>query len=140
VIAEMVAELAFPVRVVDRATVREEDGLALSSRNRYLTPPQRERARALKRALDRGVAALEAGERAPAAVAEIMAAELAVTDGAEYAEVRRVPDLEVPARAEGHLVLAVAARVGRARLIDNLVVVVDRDRIRTATLLDEETA
>jgi pantothenate synthetase len=69
-----------------------------------------------------------------------MRAELAVTDEVEYAEVRRVADLTIPTRAEGHLLLAVAARVEPARLIDNLALHVDNLGVRDAALLEEPEA
>ena len=68
VVRRMAADLSFPVEVVGCPTVREADGLALSSRNVYLTPDERAAASALHRALRAGVAAIEAGERDPAAV------------------------------------------------------------------------
>jgi pantoate--beta-alanine ligase len=138
VIDEMVFDLDYRVRVVDHPTVRDADGLALSSRNRYLDGPQRKRALALFRALRRAEAVLQAGERAPGAVCAAMRGELAATDRVEYAEVRTVPDLQVPERATGKLLLAVAARVGPARLIDNFVLQADENGCRPAALLSDE--
>ncbi|HOX26575.1 MAG TPA: pantoate--beta-alanine ligase [Candidatus Krumholzibacteria bacterium] len=140
VIAEMVRDLDVPVRLLDLPTVREPDGLAMSSRNAYLSPAGRRRARCLSDALAAARTALEAGERAPARLAAAMAAALAAADSVEYAEVRRVPDLAVPARAEGRLLLAVAARIEPARLIDNLVVQVDAGGVRETSLLDDREA
>ncbi len=118
VIDQMVRDLRLPVRLVDAPTVREPDGLAMSSRNRYLGPAERARALGLWRALEVGRARLAAGERTTAA----MAAELAATDGVDYAEARVVPELERPEELpEATVLLAVAARLGRARLIDNIV-------------------
>jgi pantoate--beta-alanine ligase len=136
VIGEMVRDLAMPVRLIDHPTVREADGLAMSSRNAYLSAEARRRALALWRALTAARAALEEGEREPAALQQLMLAELADADAPEYAELRRVPDLAAPERAEGRLLLAVAARVEPARLIDNLVLQVDPSGVREAALLD----
>ena len=137
VIGEMVRDLDVPVRLVDHPTVREPDGLAMSSRNAYLSEDGRRRALALSRALGVARDALVAGERAPERLEALMLDVLAPTDGVEYAEVRRVPDLVAPARAEGHLLLAVAARVEPARLIDNLVLDVTPTGVRDAALFDE---
>jgi pantoate--beta-alanine ligase len=125
------------VRLVDHPTVRESDGLALSSRNRYLNPDQRRRATALWRSLARGEDLLRQGERASQIIADAMRDELAETDGIDYAELRQVPDLSVPSRAEGTVMLAVAAQVGPARLIDNSVLRVTRRGVEPASLLGE---
>jgi pantoate--beta-alanine ligase len=123
VVRRMVADLGFPNEVVACPTVREPDGLAVSSRNAYLSPAERTRAAVLYRALAAGRAAWSAGERDPAAVE---AAAGAVLAGAEGVEVDYVALVE-PAgfgpveRAEAGEVLAAAVRVGRTRLIDNVV-------------------
>jgi pantoate--beta-alanine ligase len=140
VIAQMVRDLAMPVQLIDHPTVREPDGLAMSSRNAYLGPEARQRALALSRALQDAHEALRAGERDPARLCAAMHAALAETDAAEYAEVRRLPDLAVPDTATGHLLLAVAARVEPARLIDNLVLHVRADDVREGALLDDTEA
>lgn len=134
VIDEMVADLDFPVRLIDHPTVREADGLALSSRNRYLNAEQRGRAATLWRALGAARTLLEQGERDPGRLCREMAQQLTATDGVEYAEVRTVPDLTSPATATGRLLLAVAARVGPARLIDNIVLQVEAERVEETSL------
>jgi pantoate--beta-alanine ligase len=121
-IRRMVRDLDFPVRVEALPTVREADGLAMSSRNAYLDVAERERATALSRALRaseekaRGgslAAALEAGRR------ELAAAGIEP----EYFEARDAESLQPVAELNGRPVLiAVAARIGRARLIDNVTV------------------
>ncbi|PKK12233.1 pantoate--beta-alanine ligase [Thermomonospora sp. CIF 1] len=123
-IRRMVADLDVPVRIEAGPTVREADGLALSSRNRYLSPEERRTALALSRALRAGEQA--AGE-GPAA---ILQAARAVLAEAEQADPPLVPDyLELvdPATFEpvgeshaGEAVLVVAAKVGTTRLIDNV--------------------
>jgi pantoate--beta-alanine ligase len=135
VIGQMVEDLRMRVRLVDAPTVREPDGLAMSSRNRYLDPAQRARALCLSRSLGEGRRLIVAGERDPGKVVEAMSSALAPADEIEYAELRSVPELEVPDRVEGRVLLAVAARVGPARLIDNLVLEVADDAIGDAHLL-----
>lgn len=120
VIRRMVRDLAMPVVIEGVPTVRERDGLALSSRNRYLTAAERERAPTLYRALQRAAARLEAGERDFAAIeAEAVHALERAGFAPEYVSVRR-PDLCEPAAGDGEFVVLGAARLGRARLIDNL--------------------
>jgi pantoate--beta-alanine ligase len=122
VLRQMVRDLDIPVRIEVCPTVRDPDGLALSSRNAYLSEPEREQALALNRALRAADAAAEAGERDAEALLRIARAEL---DGAgiepEYLELRSATDLTPVERVNGSTLLAVAARVGRARLIDNVV-------------------
>lgn len=137
VIGEMVRDLDVPVRLIDHPTVREADGLAMSSRNAYLCGEARTRALALSRSLAAARARLEAGERDTAALVAAMTAELGDVDQLEYVEVRRVADLAVPDQAAGRVLLAVAARVEPARLIDNLVLEVADDGVRDASLFDE---
>ncbi|MEK6229834.1 MAG: pantoate--beta-alanine ligase [Actinomycetota bacterium] len=122
VIRRLVRDLDFPVRVEVCPTVREEDGLALSSRNAYLSPEERERAAVLSRALEAAGAAVAAGTLDAEGV---LAAARAQLDGAgiepEYLELRSTTDLSPVERVNGSTLLAVAAQVGRARLIDNTV-------------------
>jgi pantoate--beta-alanine ligase len=121
VIRRLVEDLHLPVDVVPAPTVREADGLALSSRNAYLTPAERSRAPALYRALVRAAARLEEGGAEPL---EVEAAGLAELSGAgflpDYFSVRRATDLGLPAPQDAALVVLAAARLGRARLIDNV--------------------
>jgi pantoate--beta-alanine ligase len=115
-IREMVADLDLPVQVVGVPTVREDDGLAMSSRNRYLDPQQREHAAALSAALAAGVHAAPAGAQAALDAAGAVLA--AVPDiEVDYLELRD-PGLGT-APAAGPARLLVAARFGRTRLLDN---------------------
>lgn len=122
VIRWMVRDLAFPVEVVACPTVRETDGLAMSSRNALLTPEDREAAGSLFLALSEAAERARAGERDAAALVAVMAREIGGTPRArlDYAAVvddetfEAVRMLERPARA------LVAARFGDVRLIDNL--------------------
>jgi pantoate--beta-alanine ligase len=124
VIERMVRDLDFPVEIVVLPTVREPDGLAMSSRNAYLTPEQRQRATALSRALQRAERAAEEGEGSAAALVEVVTAELRNAGiDPEYVEARDAEDLSPVAELNGRpVLLAVAARVGRARLIDNVLI------------------
>jgi pantoate--beta-alanine ligase len=120
VIRRMVEDLNVPVEVRTVATVREGDGLALSSRNAYLTADERQRAVALSRALAAARAAVQAGERDPARVAAAARApmdELGVAP--EYLELVDPRTFTPVTEIDGDVLVAVAAQVGRARLIDN---------------------
>jgi pantoate--beta-alanine ligase len=121
IIHRMTRELAIPVEVVGAPTVRAADGLALSSRNRYLSSEERARAPAIHRSLQRAVERLSAGERDLAGIeAEGRAALEAAGFKVDYFSVRSALDLAPPAAGQHALVVLAAARLGRARLIDNL--------------------
>jgi pantoate--beta-alanine ligase len=124
VIKRMVADLRFPLDIVPVPTVREPEGLAMSSRNAYLSPEERQAATVLSRGLAAARERFAAGEREAAALAqaatEVIAAEPRVR--MQYVEVRDAETLAAVARAERPAVIAVAAFVGSARLIDNVVV------------------
>jgi pantoate--beta-alanine ligase len=137
VIDQMVADLKLPVRLVDGPTIREPDGLALSSRNRYLDGEERKRARCLHRALLAARDLVTAGKREPGILVEAMRRELAAADRIEYAEIRQVPELEVPETLSGRVLLAVSAQVGSARLIDNLVLDVSPTNVAESFLLND---
>jgi pantoate--beta-alanine ligase len=120
VIKKLVGDLNMPVRIEVCPTVRESDGLALSSRNAYLSGEERDRALALSRALRAAEKAVERGDVDAAAV--IAAARHELDEAGiepEYLELRSATDLTPAERVNGSTLLAVAARVGRARLIDN---------------------
>ncbi len=123
VVRRMAADLGFPVEVVGCPTVRDLDGLALSSRNARLSAEQRRAASVLWKALDLAGVAIASGERRPAAVAVLMASVVAgeplVT--LDYGAVVDAHDLSTPAILDGRrpLRLVIAAQVGQVRLIDN---------------------
>ncbi|HRG15192.1 MAG TPA: pantoate--beta-alanine ligase [Pseudomonadota bacterium] len=123
VIERMVRDLAMPIDIVGVDTMREPNGLAMSSRNQYLSADERERAAEIHRTLQamrdavgqgRSFAAIES-----AAVDRLNQAGF----GVDYAAIRRAEDLAVPAETERDgLVALIAARLGKARLIDNLLI------------------
>jgi pantoate--beta-alanine ligase len=124
VIRQMVRDLDFPVEIVVMPTVREPDGLALSSRNAYLEPAERERATALSRALQAAANVAASGERSVSVALEAARAELeAAGIVPEYLEARHAEGLTPAQSFNGRPVMvAVAARVGKARLIDNVLI------------------
>jgi pantoate--beta-alanine ligase len=122
VIRRMVRDLDFPVRIEVMPIVREPDGLAMSSRNAYLRPADRERATALSRALVAAEQGARAGSLADGLVAARQELEAAAIEP-EYLEARDAETLE-PVRelADRPVLVAVAAQVGDARLIDNVLI------------------
>ncbi|MCU1380066.1 MAG: pantoate-beta-alanine ligase [Acidimicrobiales bacterium] len=126
VVRRMARDLSFPVEVVGCPTVRADDGLALSSRNAYLSDEERAAAPVLHRALRAGAEVVLAGGRDAAAVRAAMEAVLATESlvDPDYAVVVDAATLATPAPLDGDLRLLVAARLPSARLIDNLGVTV----------------
>jgi pantoate--beta-alanine ligase len=121
VVRRMVTDLSIPVEIVGCPTVREPDGLAMSSRNTRLSPDERAAALALQRALRAGRALVERGERDPrrvrAAMTAVLVGEPLVTP--DYAVVVDPDTLQCPTEVHGTVRLLVAATVGSVRLIDN---------------------
>lgn len=123
-IRRMVEELNFPVRIVVVPTVREEDGLAMSSRNAYLTPQERRAATALSRALQATAEVARAGERRGKAL-EVYLLQCLRQEGSVRPQYVAAVDPETLLPLElvqNRVLLAVAAFVGSTRLIDNLLV------------------
>ncbi|WP_027717454.1 pantoate--beta-alanine ligase [Desulfovirgula thermocuniculi] len=123
VIKKMVRDLNMDLEVVVLPTVREEDGLAMSSRNVYLSPRERQLAAAIPRSLRAAEEVYKAGERQAEKIVELVRGVLGESPGIEieYVEVRSLPNLEPLERVEGPALLALAVRIGPARLIDNTV-------------------
>jgi len=120
VVRRLVRDLNLDVRIEACPIVREADGLAMSSRNVYLDPDARHQAAALNRALDAAQALADTGERdaeSLKAAARTILADAGITP--EYLELRDTENLREVARLDGDALLAVAAHVGAARLIDN---------------------
>ena len=124
VIKRMVRDLDFAVEIEILPIVRGDDGLALSSRNSYLSGEERQRAAAISRALRAAEAAAEQGESSVPALVDIALTELRNSGiEPEYVDARDAEDLSPLAELNGRAVLlAVAARVGSARLIDNVLI------------------
>lgn len=117
----MTRQLALPIDIVGGETVRADDGLALSSRNGYLTPAERAEAPRLSRVLAKISADIKAGER------DFLSLEKAARDELDshgwccnYIAIRRQSDLKMPLADEKNLVVLAAARLGKPRLLDNL--------------------
>jgi len=119
-IRRMVANLEMDVRILGGPLIRDEDGLALSSRNAYLSPEDRVRARSLSLGLRAAERLYAEGEREGAKLLAAASGPLATARvEPEYLELRRFQDLEPLDRADEPCVLLVAARIGSTRLIDN---------------------
>jgi pantoate--beta-alanine ligase len=121
VIRRMVAELCMPVEIVGAPTVRHADGLAMSSRNQYLTSAERALAPKIYEALQAAATRLQAGDTDFTGIerAGFQALERAGFQS-EYFSVRQAHDLSTATAAARHLVILTAARIGKARLIDNV--------------------
>ena len=125
VIRRLVKDLNFDTEVVVCPTIREHDGLAMSSRNAYLNPEQRQAATALFRCLAAASQAILSGTRSPAKVREMMHAVLLgepLITAIEYADVYDPETLDPIDEIRGEALLAAAARLGSTRLIDNMLV------------------
>jgi pantoate--beta-alanine ligase len=125
VIKKMAKDLNFDTEIVVCPTIREHDGLAMSSRNLYLDDAQRNAATALCRSLSAGSDALTAGERSASRIKgmmnRVLSAEELIT-GIDYASVYDPETLDEATEIRGEMLLAVAARLGKTRLIDNMLV------------------
>ncbi len=127
VIQRMVRDLDLPLEIVPVETVRDADGLAVSSRNQYLNPADRGASLALPRGLVAAREAVRGGERSPRAVADIVRREV-VRQGrlqVDYIEVVDAETLEPVAPLAGRVVVAAAVYCGSTRLIDNIVIDVE---------------
>jgi pantoate--beta-alanine ligase len=124
IIQQMVRDLEVPVEIRVGPTVREEDGLALSSRNQYLDAAARARAPVLARALEEARARIGAGERDAESLRQLMAGRIAATPGAalDYAAVVDADSLEPVRTLKGAVLLLLGVRFGPTRLIDNVLV------------------
>ena len=122
VVRRMARDLLLPVEIVGHPIVREADGLAMSSRNAYLSPEERARALAISRGLDAAARRFAAGERDARALEATVRAPLEpAATSIDYVEARDADTLAPIDRIASRAVLAVACRVGKTRLIDNVV-------------------
>ncbi|MFH1023884.1 MAG: pantoate--beta-alanine ligase, partial [Planctomycetota bacterium] len=122
ILERMARDFNLPVEVVGLPTVREPDGLAMSSRNRYLSPADRAKALCLSRALRAGRDLVAGGEGDPKRVEAAMRAVVETEGGVavDYISIVDAVTLQPLGRITGNLLLVGAARIGRTRLIDNL--------------------
>jgi pantoate--beta-alanine ligase len=117
----MVKQFALPIEIIPAETVRAEDGLALSSRNAYLSAAERREAPRLYGALSKARAEIEKGARDFQRIDQQSMAELSSRGWQpDYVAVRRQADLRQPTERDRDLVIVAAARLGRTRLIDNV--------------------
>ena len=121
-IERMVRDLNFPVAIVRGPTLREPDGLAMSSRNSYLSPEERKQALCLKQALDRAEALYRKGERDAGVIKAAMKEQIGQAPLAriDYIEIVDDASLEPVSRIAGKTLVALAVFLGKTRLIDNL--------------------
>jgi len=121
VIRRMVADLCIPVQIIGAPTVRDADGLAMSSRNQYLTTEQRRIAPRIYEILTATAKQLQGGDNEFASL-ERAGSQALETAGLkpDYFAIRQAVDLSAPRSDTGHLVVLTAARLGKARLIDNV--------------------
>ena len=122
IIERMVRDLNVPIQIIQAPLIREDDGLARSSRNKYLSPADRQRALSISRGLAKAQAAYAAGERNAAALTAIVRAEIeaAPADKIDYIDLMSRATLRPVDTADQPALLAVAAYFGTTRLIDNL--------------------
>lgn len=124
VIKRMVRDLNFDIEIVGCPIIRENDGLAKSSRNSYLDDDQRKAAVILSRALDEGRSMIETGEKdvrkVTSGILEVLGTEPLAEP--EYVEIVRWDDLKKIDKIDGPVLAAIAVRIGRTRLIDNFLI------------------
>jgi pantoate--beta-alanine ligase len=126
VLRRMVRDLNIPLELIGVATEREADGLAMSSRNGYLTREERAVAPAIYQVLCEVAAQIQGGRRDFAAIEAVASGRLQAAGlHPDYLAIRRAADLQLPQATETRLVVLVAAYLGRARLIDNLLITLD---------------
>ncbi len=133
VVTRMAEDLNLPVEVVGCPLVRERDGLAMSSRNAYLSPAERQGALALSRSLRAVAGAVVDGERRASVLRSIVVDAVAAEPlvDLEYVDVRSAADLQaLDMIGAGEVLVALAARTGNTRLIDNIVLTVDGNAVR----------
>jgi pantoate--beta-alanine ligase len=122
VVDGLIRDFNFPIELIPVPTVREEDGLAKSSRNVYLSEEERKKAPALYEALQKAKAAVEEGERSPVVIRNLVIDYIKTHTHAEidYVEIYSYPELKPMQVLSGKVIIAVAVRFTNARLIDNI--------------------
>lgn len=124
VIQGMVKDLNFDIEIIPGVLMREEDGIAMSSRNTYLSPSDREKARIINRSLKKGKKLYDSGERQVSVLLKAVEEMIRSVDGIvlQYVEIRDAETLEKMDRVNRSAVIAVAVMIGSVRLIDNIIV------------------
>ncbi|MCB2383928.1 pantoate--beta-alanine ligase [Shewanella sp. SR1] len=120
VIKTMVEDLSLPIEIIGVDTIREDSGLAMSSRNGYLTAAEKAAAPALKQAIDAMAAGIKQGESFEQVTEQAKASLIAAGFAPDYLEIRHAHTLEQAQNQDHALVILAAAYIGKARLIDNL--------------------
>jgi pantoate--beta-alanine ligase len=120
VIKTMVEDLSLPIEIIGVETIREDSGLAMSSRNGYLTVDEKDRAAALKKALDAMALGIQQGQAISSVTKAANQTLKAAGFTPDYLEVRSASTLKQPQDSDKELVIVAAAYMGKARLIDNL--------------------
>ncbi len=135
ILQRMAADLDFPVRIIVGKTVREADGLAMSSRNTYLATPDREKAAAIYRGLMAARSAVKAGERNPGILKGMIRGEMERASFiVDYVEIVKGETMDALDRIEGTVLIAVAGRISGTRLIDNIALRVEGGVVEEVTL------
>ncbi len=124
VIKRMVEDLNFDIKIIPGVLIREEDGMAMSSRNTYLSPEERQRALILYRSLLKGKDLFQSGERKVSALLKAVKESIESMDGVnlQYVEIRDAETLEKIKNVDNPAIIALAAIVGSVRLIDNIII------------------
>lgn len=128
VIEGLVADFNFPIELISLEIVREEDGLAKSSRNVYLNKQERKQAPELFKSLLLAKAALESGERSSAKLIEIIKKHINDNTAGvvDYIEIYSYPELQSLEKVTGRMIIALAVKFSKARLIDNIILDVEK--------------
>ncbi len=123
VVKRMVEDLNFDIEIIPGVLVREQDGIAMSSRNAYLSPEERKKATILYQSLMKGKEWFESGEKRAVPLREIVRDSIASKEGVtlQYVEIRNAETLESIESVDTPAVVAVAAKIGPVRLIDNMI-------------------
>lgn len=131
-IRQMVADLNLPIEIVGMPIYREEDGLAMSSRNKYLTPPERTAALCIIKSLKRAKALFDSGEREGKKISREVknSIEAEPLSRIDYIKICNANDLKDIDQITQRAVLAVAVNIGKARLIDNIILDPSVERAR----------
>ncbi|MGX9461220.1 pantoate--beta-alanine ligase [Shewanella sp. A14] len=120
IIKTMVDDLSMPIKIIGVETIREQSGLAMSSRNGYLTADEKQSAATLKQALDNIISAIQRGEEAQQAITQAEKRLVNAGFTPDYLEVRNAKTLRQATATDKELVVIAAAYLGKARLIDNV--------------------